>query len=419
MSNKKNKELTDKLDSYNPKINVDDIRSKVNHEGTDNKITDISQLYVEEKGFDFISKTPKPWGSSVDGNDLLDEIKALLKEHVYCQEDYYNAITLWIVFTWFIDVVNFSPILNIKSPQKRCGKSTLLEFLDKLTYRSFVVNNITPAAFFRLFDAHRPTLLIDEADTYIHNNENFRSFINAGHKRGNSTVIRADTSGNKSLAPVTFNVWGAKAISGIGNLAPTIVDRSITIKLVRKSVKTKLKKVIHTKEEVFNTIKAKIYRLVLDNHSIVKASEPLMPEYLNDRVRDNWEPLFAIADVTGGHWSKTIRDTAVNLSKNYIENEDVEITLLKTIKEYFQSNKTTKVHSYQLISFIVEDETSVLSTFNHHRPITPAQIASILKGFDIFPKNIRIGNVNKKGYEYDSFINVFDAYLPTSDDKSP
>lgn len=419
MSNKKNKELIDKLDNHNPKINVDDIRSKVNDE--DNKITDISQLYVEEKSFDFMSKVPKSWGSSVDGIDLLDEIKALLKEHVYCQEDYYNAITLWIVFTWFIDVVHFSPILNIKSPQKRCGKSTLLEFLEKLTYKSLLINNISPAAFFRIFDAYKPTMLIDEADTYLNNNDKefFRSIINAGHKRGNCFIYRTDTSGNKSLTPIRFNVWGAKAIAGIGNLAPTIVDRSITIRLERKPVTTNIKKVIHTEEEVFNTIKAKINRFVLDNYSIVKASKPSMPEYLNDRVRDNWEPLFAIADVAGGNWSETIRKTAVSLSKNYIENEDVEITLLKTIKDYFESNKTTKVHSYQLISFIVEDETSVLSTFNHHRPITPAQIASILKVFDIFPKNIRIGNVNKKGYEYDSFINIFDAYLPRSDDKSP
>jgi len=422
MSNKKNKELANKLDSHNPNINIDDVRSKVNQEGKDNKITDISQLYVEEKSFDFMSKVPKPWGSTVDGNNLLDEIKALLKVHVHCQEDYYNTITLWIVFTWFIDVVNFSPILNIKSPQKRCGKSTLLEFLEKLTYKSLLINNMSPAAFFRIFDAYKPTMLIDEADTYLNNNDKdfFRSIINAGHKRGNCFIYRADTSGNKSLVPIRFNVWGAKAIAGIGNLAPTIVDRSITIKLERKPVTTNIKKVIHTEEEVFNTIKAKINRFVLDNYSIVKASKPSMPEFLNDRVRDNWEPLFAIADVAGGHWSEIIRKTAINLSKNQIEeDDDIEIILLKTIKDYFESKKTTKVHSCQLISFILEDETSILSTYNHHRPITPVQIARILKVFGIVPKNTRIGNENRKGYEYDFFVNAFNAYLPISDDKTP
>jgi hypothetical protein len=39
---------------------------------------------------------------------------------------------LWIVFTHAIDVVSIAAILALTSPEKRCGKTTLLALLRRL-----------------------------------------------------------------------------------------------------------------------------------------------------------------------------------------------------------------------------------------------------------------------------------------------
>ena len=51
-------------------------------------------------------------------------------------------------------------------------------------------SNTTAAAIFRTIEAARPTLLIDEADTFLTNNEEIRGVLNSGHRRSGAFVLR-------------------------------------------------------------------------------------------------------------------------------------------------------------------------------------------------------------------------------------
>ena len=57
--------------------------------------------------------------------------------------------------------------MGIESPEKRCGKTTLLSVLNKLVHRPVPAANISSPAFFRVIQELQPTLLIDEADTFL------------------------------------------------------------------------------------------------------------------------------------------------------------------------------------------------------------------------------------------------------------
>ena len=78
----------------------------------------------------------------------------------------------------------------IISPEKRCGKTTVLIILQFLTPRSELASNISAAAVFRYVEDERPTLLIDEADTFIKDNEEMRGVLNSGHTKTAAYVIR-------------------------------------------------------------------------------------------------------------------------------------------------------------------------------------------------------------------------------------
>ena len=86
--------------------------------------------------------------------------------------------------------------------------------------------NITPAALFRAIEAWKPTLLIDEADTFAKMNDELRGILNAGHTRDTAFVVRAEGDANE---PRLFSTWAPKVVAAIGRLPDTIEDRAIRI----------------------------------------------------------------------------------------------------------------------------------------------------------------------------------------------
>ena len=101
--------------------------------------------------------------------------------------------------------------------------------------------NMSAAALFRLVAAdpdRPPTLLLDEADTYLGNkvakqHEDIRGLVNAGHRRG-AMAYRAEVRGNQ-VAVVAYPAFAACALAGIGELPDTILDRSLIVPMKRRA----------------------------------------------------------------------------------------------------------------------------------------------------------------------------------------
>ncbi|MBN0574116.1 hypothetical protein JTM30_35060, partial [Pseudomonas aeruginosa] len=158
---------------------------------------------------------------------LLDDVTHALARHVIADKETLRAAALWAAFTWLVDVVQVAPIANITAPEKRCGKSILLTALGKLANRPLQVSNIAPAALYRSIELWAPTLLIDEVDAFLAAYDDARGILNAGFTRDSASVIRC--VGDDHM-PTRFNVWGAKALCGIGKIADTLADRSIPLR---------------------------------------------------------------------------------------------------------------------------------------------------------------------------------------------
>src|ERR1041385_6543248 len=107
----------------------------------------------------------EPWAKAVEGRVLLDKLVALLARFVVLPKWGAETLALWILHTYVFELRDVSTYLGIESPEKRCGKTTLLGVLSKLVNRPVAAANISPPAFFRLIEEVRPTLLIDETDT--------------------------------------------------------------------------------------------------------------------------------------------------------------------------------------------------------------------------------------------------------------
>lgn len=356
---------------------------------------------------------PAPWPSPVKSEELLDEIESTIERFIICDEETRAAAALWITFTWFIDHVHVAPLAVITAPEKRCGKSQLLDLMGKMSRNALVAANISPAAIFRVIEGFKPTLLIDEVDTFLRANEEARGILNSGHTRSSAYVIRS--VGDKH-EPTKFSTWGAKALCGIGTLADTLMDRAITLELRRKLPDESVERLRHADGRVFLDIKSKLLRYEGDKGKQIGLARPKLPETLNDRAQDNWEPLFAIADDAGGKWPEKARKAALKLSGETESTMSAATELLVDIREIIEGgNGFPQIPTHELLAKLNADDLKRWATIMHgQQPMTPRKLAEMLKAFGIRPKNIRFLGAVSKGYEAKDFKDVFDRYLSSS-----
>lgn len=130
------------------------------------------------------------WTESVKAEELLQELSSTFKRFAILPEHSDTVLALWVIFTWLIDSVGVSPILAISSPEKRCGKTTVISILGNLVCKPILASNISAAALFRTVELWKPTIIIDEADTFIRDSDELRGIINSGHTRHTAYVIR-------------------------------------------------------------------------------------------------------------------------------------------------------------------------------------------------------------------------------------
>lgn len=350
------------------------------------------------------------WPEPVNPAMLLTEIETTIQRFVQCSKEVAQTVALWIAMTWFIDVIEIAPIAVIIAPEKRCGKTLLLSLIGRLANRPITSSNISSAALFRAIEAWSPTLLIDEADAFLKDNEELRGLINSGHTRNSAYVIR--TVG-ESFTPTKFNTWGAKAIAGIGRLADTIMDRSITLALSRKRPNEKIDRIRNAEQNLFGNLQRKLARFAEDYRDQVCRARPPLPISLNDRAQDNWEPLLAIAMIASNEWLQKATKAALKLSGNESVSQTAGTELLSEIQRIFMGKNVDRISTEELINALCEDHEKPWATFNKGLPITPRQLASKLKEYGIQSKSIRIGNFTPKGFEKEQFADAFSRYLPS------
>jgi len=141
----------------------------------------------------------------IDGAELLDDVAATIARYVILPSTAASiAVVLWIAATHAVPAWNCAPRLVIRAPERRCGKSRLLDMVEGMSHRPLMTVNASPSAVYRsigIAPNDPPTLLIDEADTIFGpkagENEDLRGLLNAGHQRGRP-ALRYD-AGSRSV----------------------------------------------------------------------------------------------------------------------------------------------------------------------------------------------------------------------------
>ena len=345
------------------------------------------------------SQSTEPWPEAVNGDELLTQMVAAIRRHVMLSDaqdvkrrsssrDCALALAQprRLLHSHALDCAEHSPRLHIASPEKRCGKTVLLRTLEPIVPRALTAENITTSALFRVIERAQPTLLIDEADAFLTDNEELRGVLNASHAR-NGNVIR--TVGD-DYEPRSFRVWGAVVIAGIGRIPQTLEDRSITVHMRRRLPGENIVRLKTTRREHLAALGRKAARWVADNEYQFQEAGPALPEPLGDRQQDNWRPLIAIADAIGPAWGEKARGAAMSLSKDDVFDEpSAGVMVLEDVCAIFDRVRAERLSSQTIVDDLVGMPERPWAEWRRGQPLNPNSLARLLKPFGIKSRMIR------------------------------
>jgi Protein of unknown function (DUF3631) len=320
----------------------------------------------------------------VDGTAILGQLHHTLTRYVILPSaEATVAVVLWIAATHAQTAWACAPRLVIRAPEKRCGKSRLLDIVEGTCHAPLITVNGSPAAVYRSIGTDDPpTILLDEADTIFGGenadaNEDLRGLLNAGHQR-NRPALRYDAATRTVERIPTFAM---AALAGVGAMPDTIEDRAVVVRMRRRAPGEKVAPFRHKRDRPALTELAAALAGWLRSHlRELERAEPVMP--LEDRAADTWEPLIAVADLAGHDWPELARHAAVVLTADRDQAASVSdrIRLLTDIRTAFGDAEA--LPTTVLLTRLRSDPEA---PWSDHGPdgITARRLAELLADYDV------------------------------------
>ena len=348
--------------------------------------------------------------------EALDAVDVVLDRFMHFETaEQRHAVALWAISTWVYDAFEATPYLHIKSPEKRSGKTLLLEILELVVRKPMMTTNFTAAVLFRVVTEQHPTLLIDEADAIFAKrlsadptSQELRGLLNAGYRKGG----KAHRMGGKRFDKVEeFEVFGPKALAGIGDLPDTIADRSIPIALQRKpKTVTKDRFRLRKVKPLTEAIRIVIEAAMSGRSEELADTEPDLPDELSDRQQDSWELLFGVADLAGGAWPQRARSAALRLARDAQDaSETIGQQLLADLKGVWRVGEVA-VATFVLLERLHTLEEAPWGDW-YGRSIDPRFLAQKLKPYGITSTQVKIAGKNHKGYRREHLVPAWSRYV--------
>jgi hypothetical protein len=346
------------------------------------------------------------------GAELLDEVAAFVLRYCYFPDDSLaDAIALWVAHTHVYRAFTTTPRLLVKAPTIACGKTRVLEVIESLVAAGELSIGVSGPYLFRTIEARPVTLLLDEYESLWRDDSDrgldLRAIIDAGYRKG-ATVGRVVIEGN-TQTPRRFGVYCPVALAGVGWVPESVASRALHVAMVRRGPGDSVEP--FDRDDAWASAAPLARRLAawaqrcqgeLDRH-------PVLPEGVVDRPAELWRPLLSIAALAGGHWPDTGAAVAVRLVVAAADREeDLSTLLLAHIAAVFDRTDqdgqghaagvaVDRLFSGELVERLCGPEEWPWSSLRKG-PLTVRGLAGRLRPFDIAPKDVRIGEVVKKGY---------------------
>jgi hypothetical protein len=322
-------------------------------------------------------------GGTATGYELLADLRTFFTRFaVFRDKRIALLLAAWTLGTYCYRVFRVFPYLALRSPEKRCGKSRVLDLLSLLAFNASAKTvNPTAPQLFRSPSRNGGALLLDEIEKLGGTDKeayaNLLSVLNSGFEK-NGTVQRQDKDARGNFVAVNYETFAPYAIAGINKTAETLEDRSLFILMQRKLAREKTERFSPSRlEDEAQALRDRCYLWALthavDLAAVYEQADKFFPalDSLDDRARDLWEPLIsiaAVADVERSDGQKTLTDELTALARDLCQVRDGA------------AEDSTTVHVISALLKIAEEKrlAGIFQTENVIT-LTPTELATSLK----------------------------------------
>lgn len=375
---------------------------------------------TDARGNRVIGKSGSKKGGTGRGG-LLEELESFVHTFIVLDPVKVFAIVAWVIAARLIMEFDRFPHLAIYSPQKRCGKTTLLLILEQIVPRPYNTANISPAAIYRLVDKERPTLIIDEAQSLSESRKNTESsavcgeLLNASTSRGAFSVRCGGRDGSEI---VKYSLYSPKIIASIGQVNNVLADRSLGIRMERKRDDQQVKRVLYREiDQQGQALAEKIEAWCEENRERVAQTyasiEPF--DIPNDRLADMLLPLQAVVFLLAPDRIRELQDYAELLVNEDTEMERAtpEVRLLLVCREILTDDFIPTAALLAKLNARQQDDPQ---DYGFKGEMNAERLASLLRMFDIRPcaKTSKVAGKAfcVRGYSRADFAEAWGRYLP-------
>lgn len=353
--------------------------------------------------------------SEIDGAELLGRVLSWVSRFIAPPSlDALIGLVTWVAHTHLMDAWESTPRLLVCSAEPGSGKTRVLELLATLTPRAVEAVNVTPSYLFRKMgdEEWKPTILFDEIDTIFgpkaKDNEEIRGLLNAGHRRGAMSgrcIMRG-----KTIETEEIEAYCAVAMAGLGFVPDTIMSRSVVLRMRRRGpneVIEPFRRRLH--EDEGHALRDALADWAEQVEAAAKVLYPPMPDEVQDRDADVWEPLITVADLAGGVWSSRARVAAVALVADAKKKPpSLGVKLLADLQKVFGDQEHLSTES--ILNDLKVMEESPWGDLKG-KPLDARGLSRILGDYDIKSATIRVGAHTPKGYRRVDLHDAWQRYL--------
>ena len=393
-----------------------------------------------------------PHGEPVSTAEAFSDVRSLIGRFVHMPPTALTLAAGLVMTSYLASVLDFVPYAHVNSPQKRCGKSTLLKLMSGVSHRALIVSSTSAAGIYRAIDGSNATLFVDEVDR-LRKSDAWAvvgGIVNAGNDRDTARVLRV--GGENRDEPEMIDAFGIKIFAGIGDLEDTLTDRCIDLHLERRPRDVRLDRLRSRQmKEPMAMVRSclerwaadigrqKVPGLLDDARTRLEALADRMG-CENDRLLDVLEPIFAIgltdeAGTVGRELAtaaealmRTDGEAAVNDGDELLADiarvlADIRrradaglhtpgahvVTAPRTIEQGEGKYHRVKAGSVRITPIALAEALVLLedarwSTFNRGKPLTPHALKKLLQGFRIKTTDVRVSPLPDQGPAPDKLV---------------
>ncbi len=302
-----------------------------------------------------------------------------------------DILSLWIMGTYLFPIFDAFPYIYLVGV-KRSGKTKTLLLIEKLAFNAILSSNISPSVLFRIVEAKRCTLALDESEQLSDKTkkEELRELLNSGYKQGAPAYrVKKGAKGNFEIE--SFEIYSPKAIANISGLDNVLEDRSITITMVRTNNPEKGNLAVTEGSENWQYLRSLLYIFALDYAKEIAGfyhSDPEVNALLN-RQNELWRPLLCIAKLLDKDLPGTfeqIKEEAIRRAQETSGSdlEDFDAAVLLALRELTSTSSlgyiTNKEIKQRASEFLEEDQKQYF---------TSRGVGAALKRFGIIGKKVQ------------------------------